>query len=287
MSAKQGIRSAYVTHYVRGINRTAELLRRIYATYGRSAELCHAQFYLRPAGTITERLRESSRRGRSFLFVSLALVTAASLGADEVCVCENGPLALNLPLTAAMVPTRHAHSQFLKAMERFARQLFGTSIRIWNPFELRTKGQLTRTFAPHPDLALETVSCWNQQWAGRGRNYGRGHCGFCLPCLVRLVSLEAAGIRFPKGHFDYDVRHHARLRMLTANDIPRLGPFHALVQFCRTVKECRTWQEFVRTFPLVVDSEPTSATTDRDWFAQIFRTMKRFAVEVSRSLDKD
>jgi len=276
--------TAYVTYYVRDIRRIEGLLKEIYSTFGKKTQPLHAQFYIKPKPIFAPRLREHSRRSRSFLFVSLALPTAQALNAREVCVCEHGVIALNLPFIPAMIPTRHAHSSFLKSMELLAKGLFQTPIRVVNPFELRTKGQMSRIFRAHPRLALESVSCWNQQWSGRGANYGKGHCGYCVPCLVRRVSLEAADIAIPKSHFDLDVRQLTRRQRLTKEESARLGFYRALLSFTAQVQSCRSWRSFLRTFPDIITTESTlRPQPSEEWFRRLFTMMQRFAREVEHS----
>lgn len=286
--SQQGVQTAYVTHYTRDIHRISRLLRSIHNTYGGSSEVPHAWFYVRPAGLIVSQLRENSRRTRSFLFVSLAVATAMGLTIDDVCVCENGPLALNLPLSAAMVPTKHAHSQFLRAMEEFVQHIFEKRIRISNPFELLTKGQMSRILKSNPRIALATVSCWNQQWSGTSANFSHGHCGFCVPCLVRRVSLEAAGIPLPRHHFDTNARSLARVRYPSRKNVRRLVPYRAILSFAVRVQECKTWREFVRSFPPVIDSQSTCGAMVSDlWFQNLFRMTRTFAREIIESLGDD
>jgi 7-cyano-7-deazaguanine synthase in queuosine biosynthesis len=288
--AAQGASVAYVTHYVYGIGRLENLLRGIYKAYGVSGhQPQHAQFHIKPVGGIVRELRENSRRSRSFLFVSLALATAFACGAREVCVCENGVLALNLPLIPAMIPTRHAHSLFLKVMERLAHTLFDESIRVVNPFELTTKGEMSRIFTSrHEELALASISCWNQQWSGRGGNYGKGHCGYCIPCLVRRVSLHASDIGWPKGHFDVDVRSLSKRRRLSEQDLHRLGAYKALLGFAASVRSCRSWKSFLNRFPDAISAEPTYKLypTDR-WFKKLYSMMRRFSLEVEAAFETE
>jgi len=281
-------RTAYVTHYVYGIDRINGLLKAIYNTYSGEAQVSHAQFYISPTGPIVRQLREHSRRTRSFLFVSLGLATAHAMKAREVLVCENGVLALNLPFTPAMLPTRHAHSLFLKTMEQLAAGLFQTQIRVTNPFELQTKGEMSRIFIPHPKLALQSVSCWNQQWSGRGKNYGKGHCGHCVPCLVRRISLEAAGIAIPKGHFDLDIRRLAKKRDPSQKELSFLGGYRALMSFRQQVRSLRSWRQFLRSFPDIINSETTAhSLSPEKWFKNVFDLMQRFLAEVERSFGED
>jgi len=279
--ARRRGRVGYVTQYTKGIEAVEGLLAEIYARVGASRPFEHAGYFVQPWGPVVGQLHENARRSRSFLFLSLALATAGCTRAGEVLVCENGPLALNLPLGPEMVPTRHAHSQFLGAMERLAQTLFGRRLRVRNPYELKTKGEMAKVFRDHPGLALRTISCWYQQWSGRGSSYGKGHCGHCLPCLVRLVSLTAAGIDFPRRHFDVDVRRLARKGRPTLEDRRRLEPMRRLVGFASAVVGCRSWRDFIQQFPDAVESEPTShEMTSDQWYRRLYRTERRFAAEV-------
>jgi hypothetical protein len=183
-----------------------------------------------------------------------------------------------------MTSTRHAHGQFLSLMERLGTGLFGRPIRVFNPYELTTKAEMVRVLAPHPRLALATVSCWYQQWSGRGASQGRGHCGVCIPCLVRRVALESAGIEVPPDHFDHDV---LRLAMAPGDAGRSLGPYRSLVGFAARLTACPSWRRFLRDFPAAVEARPTSRMLDEeDWFKALFAMMKRFAREVETVLGK-
>lgn len=293
--AQPHVPTVQVSHYVRGLQHLTDLLSGIGKYYlpwphvtggGEAPAIPHAGFYMAPVG-ITRELRETSRRSRSFFFLSLAAATARGCGAREVCVCENGPLALNLPLHSAMIPTRHAHGSFLYGFERLVNRLFEpeAAIRVVNPFELTTKGEMAEVFAPNPAIALSTVSCWNQQWAGRGRGYGRGHCGYCFPCLVRRASLTAAGIPIPPRHFDLDVVKLAARARSRGREQAKLADYRALVHFCERVRACGDWREFLNRFPEASSARPTaSPLRGEEWFHELFLTLRRFADEVRSGL---
>jgi 7-cyano-7-deazaguanine synthase in queuosine biosynthesis len=283
--AQDDVETAYVTHYVRDAHRISSVLESVYRNYGGIREVPHALFYLRPAGPITKRLRENSRRTRSFLFVSLAVVTAMGIGIDKIRVCENGPLALNLPLNSAMLPTMHAHSHFLQSMEEFVHCIFKTRISISNPFELSTKGKMSQIFKSSPKIALATVSCWNQQWSGSGAQYGHGHCGLCIPCLVRKISFKAAGIHIPRRHFDTEVASLVRLPNISREKLRLLTPYRSLLSFASAVERCKGWRDFVRTFPSVIDSQPTCCRVSSNaWFQRLYKMTKTFGREIMEGL---
>jgi 7-cyano-7-deazaguanine synthase in queuosine biosynthesis len=284
--AKKDIQSVYVTHYVNRILKIQNLLEDIHNTYSKQpGTLLHAQFHIRPVGEIVRQLNERTRRSRSFLFVSLAVAVAVAIGAQEVCVCENGPLAVNIALSPTMVPTRHAHSRFLKAMEHLALKLFSISLKIFNPFESKTKGEMCRVFVTNPGLALRTISCWNQQWSGKGKSYGKGHCGYCVPCLVRRASLKTGGIKIPQDHFDIDIQKLKSKPHLSPEESNRLSPYRALLNFSKKINACKNPQEFLNYFPEIIETESTSHPMGIDeWYKNLFGTMKRFAYEIDTIL---
>jgi len=285
--AHSSIDVIYVTHYTTGLRHIQGLLRDICVTCGQESIPPHAQFYMIPQKSIASKLAENSRLTRPFFFGSLALATAILAGAAEVCICENGPLAINLPLTPAMVPTKHAHSRFLSAMQHLAVAIFDKEIRFQNPFELRTKGEMARIFAPHPELALRTNSCWNRQFSGRGTGYGQGHCGHCIPCLVRYMSLQAAGIAIPEGHFDIDIMGLVRLQHETDQAQPLLAGYRALMMFCEKVSECQDWREFIQRFPMIVETESTiGAVAPQEWYNSVHQMMSRFTDEFFQAFER-
>jgi 7-cyano-7-deazaguanine synthase in queuosine biosynthesis len=279
--ATQPEKTGFVTQYSVGIRAVEELLRDIYSEYAGDIRPVHACFFVRPFGPQVRMMRENSRRSRSFLFLSLAVAFAMETGASDIFVCENGPLALNLPLTPAMVPTRHAHGDFLTKMSRLCQTLFNQRVHVGNPFELSTKGQMATIFKRQPELALRTLSCWYQQWSGAGHAYSRGHCGHCLPCVVRRVSLEAAGITIASRHFDLDVFRLISKAHHSARERHVIAPVNLLIEFAKAIKQCPNWRRFVQSFPEALSHVPTCHDVKPiEWYQQLFNMMRRFANEV-------
>jgi len=136
--------------------------------------------------------RETSQRTRSFLFLSLGAAACCAAGVDTLYCPENGILSLNVPLTEARVGGYSTASTRPKTLARVCSLLsaLGFPIRVENPFVYQTKAQLVRdVLRPHFTVAdiQGAVSCW---MAGR---YSRP-CGGCIPCLIRAISMEAAGL---------------------------------------------------------------------------------------------
>lgn len=136
--------------------------------------------------------REPSRRSRSLLFMALALASAEGAGVDEVFMCENGVLTAALPLApsrAGSMSTHSTHPAVLQSVNCLAKQI-GLRGQILNPFTYQTKGELLRDIlAPHLPAAeiQSSVSCW---MAGRAHR----QCGGCVPCLLRRLSTDWAGL---------------------------------------------------------------------------------------------
>ena len=136
--------------------------------------------------------REESRRARSLLFMVLAAVSAATAGIEEVYLPENGILTAALPLTRARIgsfSTRSTDPGVINQFNRLCEQA-GWECRVQNPFVYQTKAELIRDFL-RPVLSpldiQKTVSCW---MAGRKHQ----QCGGCIPCLLRRLSMRAAGL---------------------------------------------------------------------------------------------
>lgn len=138
------------------------------------------------------RNRETSRRSRSFLFISLSVLAAACAGVSEVYVCDNGILTIALPLSRGRIgslSTRSTHPVVLMGMNRLL-EAAGAGISVKNPFVYQTKAELIRDILRpvlSPQAIQETVSCW---MTGRSSR----QCGGCVPCLLRRISMLAAGL---------------------------------------------------------------------------------------------
>jgi hypothetical protein len=140
---------------------------------------------------------EDTTRGRSFLFLSLAAACGSGLQKDFILrVPENGLIALNVPLDElrlGALSTRTTHPFYLARWNEILKTI-GIAGRLENPYWNMTKGEmvsacsnkaLLRKLAP---LSLSCSSPAKGRWAGRPQ----GHCGYCLPCLIRRAALRGA-----------------------------------------------------------------------------------------------
>jgi 7-cyano-7-deazaguanine synthase in queuosine biosynthesis len=139
--------------------------------------------------------QENTERSRSFLFFSLAALAASSLtGKTTIYVPENGLITLNVPLDPSRIgslSTRTTHPYFIARFNNILNHL-GIMTLLKNPYRHKTKGEMT---AQCLDQALLkgthalTISCSSPN-KGRFHGDAPGHCGYCVPCIIRRAALE-------------------------------------------------------------------------------------------------
>jgi len=137
---------------------------------------------------------EKTTRGRSFLFFAAGVFAGTGIdGTFTLRVPENGLIALNVPLDPLRLgafSTRTTHPFYIARWNELLGVL-GVSGRIENPYWDKTKGEMVAGCANPTllaSLAPKSFSCSSPtklRWLG----LKRGHCGFCLPCLIRRAAL--------------------------------------------------------------------------------------------------
>ena len=140
---------------------------------------------------------ENSMRGRSFLFFALGVFAGTGLGRSFILrVPENGLIALNVPLDPLRLgsnSTRTTHPYYMARWNDLL-GILGIDGEIRNPYWDKTKGEMAtncRNPALLKKLATDSLSC-SSSTKGRWQGLGIGHCGYCLPCLIRRAALITA-----------------------------------------------------------------------------------------------
>ena len=140
---------------------------------------------------------ESSTRARSFLFIALGVLAGTGLGSSfTLRIPENGLIALNVPLDVLRLgacSTRTTHPFYLAKWNELLREL-GIMGRVLNPYWNKTKGEMVEECANQDvlrRLVAASISC-SSPAKGRFRKLGIGHCGYCLPCIIRRAAIEKA-----------------------------------------------------------------------------------------------
>ena len=151
--------------------------------------------------------QDKNERARSFLFLSLGVAVASSLGKKSRLVLpENGLISLNTsltPLRIGALSTRTTHPHFVSTFQKIVDSA-GLAVRIENPYQFKTKGEMLRECLDKATLKkglLDTMSCAHPT-AKRYRGETTRHCGRCVPCLIRRAAIRSA---FSKDPTDYSI----------------------------------------------------------------------------------
>jgi 7-cyano-7-deazaguanine synthase in queuosine biosynthesis len=136
---------------------------------------------------------EKTTRGRSFLFLAMAVLAASALHNPTIYVPENGLISLNVPLDPLRLgawSTRTTHPFYFARWQELLDHL-GIAATITNPYRFQTKSEMLAR-CTNPSLvkrhAAETISCSSVTKA-RWKGLPPGHCGHCTPCLIRRAAI--------------------------------------------------------------------------------------------------
>lgn len=140
---------------------------------------------------------EDTTRGRSFLFFALGVFAGTGLNQPfRLSAPENGLIALNIPLDIlrlGSLSTRTTHPFYISRWNDLLSHL-GIRGTIANPYWNKTKGEMVAECHNQSllmDIIPSSLSC-SSPTKGRWKGKSSGHCGYCLPCLIRRAALEHA-----------------------------------------------------------------------------------------------
>ena len=143
------------------------------------------------------RTYESSAMSRGFKFATLSGIAAYLTRANRVIIPESGQGSLGPPLVTVGhgYPDYRNHPEFTRRMERFFRALLDAQVTYEFPRLWHTKGETLARYAAtaSDELWRTTKSCWKSNRWSSVRGSWR-HCGVCAACLLRRVSVHAAGL---------------------------------------------------------------------------------------------
>lgn len=165
--------------------------------------------YVEPA-RIVSCSKETSTRGRSFLFLALAVAEGGfRANHTTLYVPENGLISLNVPLVESRtgsLSTRTTHPYFLEQYKQLLHELH-LDVTIKTPYQFKTKGEMfgeCLNLQLLQELAPKSVSCSHPEVARWKSLPPDTQCGRCFPCLIRKASFKAAGI-LDGSKYDIDV----------------------------------------------------------------------------------
>jgi hypothetical protein len=196
---KSGEQPLLISHHADGITSKHQNICRqwLKERFGESAWKSVDAYVSFSSEAIEEGGQEDTQRSRSFLFFALGVLGASSLGkATTLYVPENGLIALNAPLDPLRVgalSTRTTHPYFMRRFEDAVSAL-GINVTLKNPYRHHTKGEMAQECQDRDFLKAklkDTMSC-SSPAKGRWKKQPNGHCGYCVPCIIRKASVLAA-----------------------------------------------------------------------------------------------
>jgi Queuosine biosynthesis protein QueC len=164
---------------------------------------------------------ESSARSRGFKFAILSGIAAYLANVRRVIVPESGQGALGPSLVT--VGQSHEdfrnHPAFTSEVSRFLRAILGVTIQYEFPRLWFTKAQTLRAYValPGSDDWKATRSCWQDN---RHASIGgkRRQCGICAACMLRRLSVHAAGFEEAKETYLWEDLNASSLDMAAPLD---------------------------------------------------------------------
>ena len=147
---------------------------------------------------------ETSQRARSLVFLAYGILAATTLksyktlGNATLVVPENGFISLNVPLTPMRIgslSTRTTHPTFIAQVQTLL-VAAGLSVKLYNPYQFKTKGQMLAECNKQKllfKLAGSAMSC------GRSARINM-HCGRCVPCLIRRAAFHRWEVSDPTNY---------------------------------------------------------------------------------------
>lgn len=151
--------------------------------------------------------RESSARSRGFKFAVITGIAAHLANVTRVIVTESGQGALGpvLAVTGHIYPDYRVHPAFTRRVEQLFLALTGRAPKYEFPRIWHTKAETLAAASslPSPPTWLDTRSCWQQsrQVSLEGK---RRQCGICAACMLRRMSMHAAGIHEPEETYVWE-----------------------------------------------------------------------------------
>lgn len=146
----------------------------------------------------TKKFAESSARSRGFKFALISSLAAYLAKAWQVIVPESGQGALGpaLVVVGQGYEDYRSHPLFTGRIEKFLYALLRYDVRFQFPRIWHTKAETLKRFVEECEDGpswRDTWSCWQQN---RHSSVGgkRRHCGVCAACMLRRLSVHAAGL---------------------------------------------------------------------------------------------
>lgn len=178
---------------------------------------------------------DATGRSRGFKFALLAGLAAYLCQAETVIMPESGQGALG----SALIPVGQAypdyrnHPLFTDRMSAFLLSLLGHKVHFTYPRLWNTKAETLREFVElcrDGDSWTNTRSCWQGQRHSSVSGQMR-QCGICAACMLRRMSVHAAGLREDSAAYVWEDLTVSRFEAGAAPAFKKKGPRGAMYEY--------------------------------------------------------
>jgi hypothetical protein len=150
---------------------------------------------------------ESSVRSRGFKFALISGLAAYLAKANQIIVSESGQGSLGPALVTVgqAYEDYRTHPLFTQRMERFFAALLDHPVQFQFPRVWYTKAETLAEYVAkcQPSAWSDTLSCW-QQNRQVSVDHKRRQCGICAACMLRRMSIHAAGLTESKETYVWE-----------------------------------------------------------------------------------
>lgn len=148
---------------------------------------------------IERKKQHPTQSTRSLLYLALAVCKAISNKNNKVFLFENGILSLN-PEINSRYTTKTTHPKTIY-LYNYILEKIGLNVMIESPFQFLTKGQIVNEMNLDFKKQIEhTFTCGSNRQSMYNKH--KGHCGICIPCILRKISTAAYDLE------PYDTQYH-------------------------------------------------------------------------------
>lgn len=218
---------------------------------------------------------ESTQATRSLLFLVLACLVAYKNKIKNLFIYENGVLSLN-PFKNGRFTTKTTHPKTITLFNDLLVNL-GLNIQVLNPFLYNTKGEIINEISiEYKNQIKNTYTCSKSRQSNYLKNK-RLQCGYCVPCLLRKISLAA----YDNEKYDCEYEIDYKDKLSNKANLNQLTEYKSSVEYFR---DCKKDIDNGTIFCYINVRE--NYYKEEDYFKKTNQMLKLFSLEVERYLDK-
>lgn len=195
-----------------------------------------------------------SQRSRSFLYTSISAITASILEVDDIKLCDNGIVSINLPQSGSNYGSflsRSTHPRYLALAQQFMRSVTERNgLSLQNDLLFHTKMETLKVIANsgYPELLQETISCAHVE----GKTKLQPHCGVCTQCIDRRFASEAASL----SGYDLPRRYEVDIFIDPLKEGTDRTHAENYVRFASKLEDVFDADHFFKEYPELIDCLP-------------------------------